>query len=164
MFKKIENFFDSFYNAPVNIPAGIYLYQAPPESALPYKLHLRVEADGSGILIINAHTVLHLNQTAAEFAYHLMQGKDKSASAAAVAARYKIPLEIAQKDQDEFLGKIEMLVRPGRYPGQNSRHGCVAPYCRNFSAHFRMDCALTYRVSEGPRPPRSPPLNALAAS
>ena len=68
------------------IPAGIYMYQAPPEADLPYKLHLRVEADGSGILIINASTVLHLNQSAAEYAYHLVKGKDKKAAAAEVAA------------------------------------------------------------------------------
>jgi organic radical activating enzyme len=150
MFKKIENFFDSFYNAPVSIPAGIYLYQAPPESALPYKLHLRVEADGSGILIINAHTVLHLNQTAAEFTYHLMQGKDKSASAAAVAERYKIPLEIVLKDQDEFLGKIEMLVSSQDVnPDTFLDTERVAPYSQKLSAPYRLDCALTYRVSEG---------------
>ncbi len=150
MFKKIEDFFDSFYNAPVTVPAGIYLYQAPPESDLPYKLHLRVDEDGSGILIINAHTVLHLNQTAAEFAYHLIQGRDKPASAAAVAERYKIPLETAQKDLDEFLGKIDLLVNsqdidPDTYLDAER----VAPYSKKLSAPYRLDCALTYRVSAG---------------
>jgi organic radical activating enzyme len=150
MFKKIENFFDSFYNAPVSIPAGIYLYQAPLESDLPYKLHLRVEPDGSGILIINASTVLHLNQTAAEFAYHLMQGRDKAAAASAVSGRYKIPLETVQKDLDEFLTKIDALVKSEDVdPIVYFQMERVAPYSQKISAPYRLDCALTYRVSEG---------------
>ena len=68
MFAKIESFFDHWF-APVKpVPAGIYQYQAPQNAPLPYKLHLRIDADGSGILIINASTVLHLNRTAAECA------------------------------------------------------------------------------------------------
>ncbi len=150
MFKKIESFFDSFYNAPVSIPAGIYLYQAPPESDLPYKLHLRVEPDGCGILIINASTVLHLNQTAAEFAYHLMQGRDKVAAASAVAERYKIPPETAQKDLDEFLAKIDALVKSEDVdPVAYFEMERVAPYSQKISAPYRLDCALTYRVSDG---------------
>lgn len=150
MFKKIESFFDSFYNAPVSIPAGIYLYQAPPESDLPYKLHLRVEPDGCGILIINASTVLHLNQTAAEFAYHLMQGRDKVAAASAVAERYKISLETAQKDLDEFLAKIDALVKSEDVdPVAYFEMERVAPYSQKISAPYRLDCALTYRVSDG---------------
>ena len=74
MFTKIENFFDDLFNAQEPIPAGIYTYQAPPDADLPYKLHLRVEPDGTGILIINASTVLHLNQTAVEFAYYVIDG------------------------------------------------------------------------------------------
>ena len=150
MFKKIESFFDSFYNAPVSIPAGIYLYQAPPESDLPYKLHLRVEPDGCGILIINASTVLHLNQTAAEFAYHLMQGRDKVAAASTVAERYKIPPETAQKDLDEFLAKIDALVKSEDVdPVAYFEMERVAPYSQKISAPYRLDCALTYRVSDG---------------
>ena len=150
MFKKIESFFDSFYNAPVSIPAGIYLYQAPPESDLPYKLHLRVEPDGCGILIINASTVLHLNQTAAEFAYHLMKGRDKAATVGAVAERYKIPPETAQKDLDEFLAKIDALVKSEDVdPVAYFEMERVAPYSQKISAPYRLDCALTYRVSDG---------------
>ena len=150
MFKKIEDFFDSFYNAPETIPAGIYLYQAPVDADLPYKLHLRVEADGSGILIINASTVLHLNQSAAEYAYYLVQGNDKDASAVKVAERYGIPLETAQTDQQEFIDKINTLVNtedldPVTYLDMDR----VAPYSQKISAPYRLDCALTYRVPEG---------------
>ncbi|MCU0373629.1 MAG: hypothetical protein MUE56_10360, partial [Ignavibacteria bacterium] len=51
----------------------MYHYQTPPEVTPPYRLHLRIESDSTGILIINAQTTLHLNQTAAEFAYYLVK-------------------------------------------------------------------------------------------
>jgi organic radical activating enzyme len=150
MFKKIEDFFDSFYNVPEKVPAGIYLYQAQPDAEVPYKLHLRVEEDGSGILIINASTVLHLNQTAVEYAYCIIQGKDKAATAATVAERYRISPELAQKDLDDFLGKIDTLVKttdldPVTYLDMER----VTPYSQKLSAPYRLDCALTYRVPEG---------------
>ena len=47
---------------------ALHHYQSGPDE-YPYRLHLRLEADGSGILIVNASTILHLNQTAAEYAY-----------------------------------------------------------------------------------------------
>ena len=150
MFKKIEDFFDSFYTKAETIPAGIYLYQAPPDAELPYKLHLRVESDGSGILILNASTVLHLNQTAAEYAYHLIKGLDKAAIADTVAQRYSIPRETAEQDLAEFMDKIDALVNsqdldPVTYLDMER----VAPYSQKLSAPYRLDCALTYRVSDG---------------
>jgi hypothetical protein len=150
MFKKIEDFFDSFYSKTETIPAGIYLYQAPPDAQLPYKLHLRVESDGSGILILNASTVLHLNQIAAEYTYHLIKGMDKSAIADTVARRYSIPRETAEQDLAEFMDKIDALVNsqdldPVTYLDMER----VAPYSQKLSAPYRLDCALTYRVSDG---------------
>ena len=61
------------------LPPGIYHYQAPPDADFPYRMHLRLEADGNGILIVNAATVLHLNQTAAEFAYHMVNENPEEA-------------------------------------------------------------------------------------
>lgn len=150
MFKKIEDFFDSFYTKAETIPSGIYLYQAPPDAELPYKLHLRVESDGSGILILNASTVLHLNQTAAEYTYHLIKGLDKAAIADIVSQRYSIPRETAETDLAEFMDKIDALVNsqdldPVTYLDMER----VAPYSQKLSAPYRLDCALTYRVSDG---------------
>ena len=150
MFKKIEDFFDSLYNAPETIPAGIYMYQAPPDADIPYKMHLRVEADGSGILILNASTVLHLNQSAAEYAYYLMQGISRSDTAKNVADRYHIPLETAQNDLGVFIDKINTLIStedldPVTYLDMER----VTPYSQKLSAPYRLDCALTYKVPEG---------------
>ena len=55
------------------LEAGIYQYQSPMDDDPPLRLHLRVDSEGQGLLIINASTVLHLNQTAAEYAYHFIK-------------------------------------------------------------------------------------------
>ena len=53
MLKKIDNFFDGLFNRIEPIPFGLYSQEGILEKELPYKMHLRVEADGSGILILN---------------------------------------------------------------------------------------------------------------
>jgi hypothetical protein len=71
-----------------SLPSGLYQYQAPPEDVNNIRLHLRVEGDGSGVLIVNASTVLHLNQTATEYAYHLIIGDSSEVVANTIASRY----------------------------------------------------------------------------
>ena len=41
------------------LPEGLHSMQAAPENEKPYRIHLRLRKDGSGILIVNAATVLH---------------------------------------------------------------------------------------------------------
>jgi hypothetical protein len=50
-----------------------------------YRLHLRIEPDGGGVLIVNAATVLR-RQTAAEYAYYLIQNTPREQIARNVAA------------------------------------------------------------------------------
>ncbi|MCK4668424.1 hypothetical protein KAU33_16845, partial [Candidatus Dependentiae bacterium] len=39
-----------------------------------YKLHLRVELDGTGILMVNASRIIHCNETAVYYIYCIFQG------------------------------------------------------------------------------------------
>ncbi len=48
--------------------AGVYHRRVTGEDGNNYRLHLRVEEGGAGILSINAAKILHLNPTAAELA------------------------------------------------------------------------------------------------
>ena len=57
------------------LTAGFYQYQTPPDAEQQFRLHLRVEKDGHGLLLINAARVLHLNQTATELASSILQEK-----------------------------------------------------------------------------------------
>jgi hypothetical protein len=54
-----------------------------------------VEKNGQGVLIVNASTVLHLNETAAEFAYHIIQHTPENEVADVVSRRYNVSKEQA---------------------------------------------------------------------
>ena len=150
MFAKIESFFDGLFNEVKPIPIGVYSYQADQEAALPYKLHLRVEMDGTGILIINASTVLHLNQTAVEYAYYFIDNRKKEDIPPLVAARYDVSIGQAKRDMDEFLSKVDTLIRTEDLdPVTYLEMDRVPPYSQKISAPYRLDCALTYQVSTG---------------
>ncbi len=135
------------------LPAGTHHYQTPPNAAEQYRLHLRLEPDGSGLLIVNAKTVLHLNQSAAEYAYYLIQGIPVEDAGRKMASRYHVTLEQAQKDFLDLKERIETMIStpdldPVTYLGFDRRE----PYATELSAPYRLDCAVTYRQGDGELP------------
>ena len=73
MMNLLNKLSERFFPPIQNLVPGVHQYQAPDDASFPYRLHLRVEQTGNGTLIVNASTVLHLNQTATEYAYHLIK-------------------------------------------------------------------------------------------
>ena len=129
------------------IPLGLYQYQAPPEDVNNIRLHLRVEEDGRGVLIVNASTVLHLNQTATEYAYHLIKGDSNEVAARAIASRYHVSSEKASVDYTDFVERIQTVATtPEIDPIMYLDFEREKPYPDDISAPYRLDCALTYRL------------------
>jgi hypothetical protein len=131
------------------IPPGTYHYQAPQDDPDDYRLHLRLEPDGSGLLIINAATVLHLNQTAAEYAYYLVQELSEEQAVKNMVSRYRIHKDQALKDYREFVERVDTLITtpdldPVTYLGLDR----TEPFPADISAPYRLDCALTYDLRE----------------
>jgi len=130
------------------LPAGVYHYIAPQDDPRNYRLHLRLEQDGRGVLIINAATVLHLNQTAAEYAYHLVKGTPLQETGEKVASRYRTSREQALADFYHFKGQVETLIEtPDLDPVTFLDLDRRTPYTGSISAPYRLDCALTYALS-----------------
>jgi hypothetical protein len=131
------------------LPAGMYTYQTPPEEDQQHRLHLRVEKDGTGLLVLNASTVLHLNQTAVEYAYHFIEHTDTDAVVDAVSKRYKVDREHVREDYQLFMDRINTLIEtPDLDPVTYLDIERQEPYTQEISAPYRLDCALTYEVSE----------------
>ncbi len=131
------------------IPPGMYQYQTPPEAENQYRLHLRLEPSGAGLLIINAHTTLHLNQTAAEFAYYTVKGYSEDDAFKEITNRYNIKPEQAKADYLDLVDKIQALVRTEDLePVTYLNIERLDPYTAEISAPYRLDCALTYRMNE----------------
>lgn len=144
----MKRFFDFSKVQPM--PAGVYHRQSPPQSQPPYRIHLRLQPDGSGIFIVNAATVMHLNPTAAEYAYHFIKGTEAEAVARQVSSRYRVPKQTALKDYGDFTARIETLVSATDLdPVAYLDFERVSPHTARLSAPLRLDCALTYRLPAG---------------
>jgi MoaA/NifB/PqqE/SkfB family radical SAM enzyme len=155
----IERIKDSF--KPLQpLEAGVYHYQSPADSPLKYKLHLRLEADGSGILLVNASTVLHLNQSAAEYAYYFIKNTPPEEAAKLISERFRISRAAAMRDYIQLREQIENLISmPDLDPVTHFGFEKHDPHQTSISAPYRLDCALTYRLP--PDTPREAAPNKL---
>lgn len=134
------------YEKPEPLKPGMYHWMAPDDAPIPYRLHLRVEGEGTSILIVNAATVLHLNPTATAHALQLIEGASEESAAEAIANRYRVSRRRALKDQRELREQIITLatipdVDPVVFLGMDR----TEPYAEHPSAPYRLDLALTYR-------------------
>lgn len=139
------------------IPSGTYHYISPQDDPRNYRLHLRVEADGSGVLIINASTILHLNQTAAEYSYYLVQNLTPDEAATKMAKRYDTSPEQAKKDYQELIDRIQVLINtPDLDPVTFLGFDRKIPFSGHIPAPYRLDCAVTYRLPAQTDPESAP--------
>jgi len=129
------------------IEPGVFQYQAPQEDPRNFRVHLRIEKNGEGVMIVNAATVLHLNQTAAEYAYYLVQSMPEQEAAEVVASRYRVSFEQALQDYSDFKETIDTLVTiPDLDPIAYLGFDRTRPYSGEITAPYRLDCALTYQL------------------
>lgn len=144
------NLWNRFFPDAQPLPAGIHSYQSPADAKTPLRMHLRVEPDGSGLLLINASTVLHLNQTATEYAYHVIHNTPENEIVRQVTDRYRVTAEEAKKDLQSFKERITAFnemqdLDPVTFFGMDRKE----PYSGAISAPYRLDCALTYHLEDG---------------
>jgi len=134
-------------NKPQAFPPGMYSYMAPLDDPLNYRLHLRVESSGKGVLMVNASTILHLNETATEYAYFLVNNLPNYEVIQHFSKRYKTKSSIIENDYQEFKNRIDTLLT-----SQDLDPVISLDFDRNISseeeisAPYRLDCAITYTV------------------
>ncbi|MBI3158511.1 MAG: radical SAM protein [Chloroflexi bacterium] len=140
------------------LPPGVYHYQAPANDPENYRMHLRIEADGSGFLLLNAATVLHLNQTAAEYAYLYVKQADVDEAAAHITQRYHgVRRDDAAEQYAQFKDQIHTLLTSQDLDPM-MLIGCdrESLYAGEPSAPYRLDCALTYATPGSADPTVAP--------
>lgn len=153
--KSIRRFFAPTPIEPVS--PGMYHYISPQNDPRNYRLHLRIEVDGGGILIVNASTVLHLNQTAAEYAYYFVQNRTADEVTQTMNRRYNVDPEQARSDYHHLTERILTLIEiPDLDPVTFLDFERQDPYSGEISAPYRMDCALTYQLPETAPPDAAP--------
>jgi Radical SAM superfamily/Coenzyme PQQ synthesis protein D (PqqD) len=131
------------------LPAATHIQQSGPDEPA-YRLHLRLQKDGSGLLVVNASTILHLNPSAAEYAMHMMKGTAPEEAAKAIAQRYNVNKDTALKDFSDFRDRIQTLIHtPDLDPVTFLGFDRITPHSKELTAPLRLDCALTYRLPAG---------------
>jgi organic radical activating enzyme len=145
----LNRIIDRFFTPVKPLPAGMYHFQAPADAAIPYRLHLRIEQNGEGILVVNAKTVLHLNQTATEHIYHMIQNSQNEDAVNQISRRYRVNKETARLDFQQITDRIkELVATPDLDPVTFLDFERRDPHTTDLSAPLRLDCALTYQTSD----------------
>lgn len=112
------------------------------------RLHLRIDADGSGQLLVNASRVVHLNPTAAFMARLALESTPAPQAVQAIRRRYRVGQQQAQADYAQIQAQIDELARPdGACAIHELDLEVLAPFSARPSAPYRLDLALTYRCN-----------------
>ena len=145
--KSSQHNFLRFLKRPALPKPGIYHYLRENEREKT-RLHLRIDPDGSGLLLINASRVVHLNPSAVIMAYHHLEGNLLQDITRAVQRKFQVSSEDIQRDYQDFTLKFGELIKPnGACPICDLELETTLPFSVNPSAPYRMDLALTYRCN-----------------
>ncbi len=129
----------------VNLKSGLYHYlreNADEKS----RIHLRVDPDGNGTLIVNASSVMHLNPTATFMAWLILEGKSDTEAVKAISKKWKVESRQLMDDFSAFRFQLSELLRTdGACPIHELDLEMNMPFSARPTAPYRMDLAVTYR-------------------
>jgi radical SAM protein with 4Fe4S-binding SPASM domain len=122
-----------------------YDYQEQGERS---RVHLRIDPDGSGLLLVNASRIMHLNPTAAVMAYLILQKTPQESAISSLSKAFNAPLEQILADYTQTANQLHELIKPdGACPIHELDLEVLPPFTARPSAPYRMDLALTYRCN-----------------
>jgi len=126
---------------------GLYHYRRESDSEKT-RIHLRIDPDGRGLLIVNANRVVHLNPSATAMTFYHLEGLTPEVASRALRREFKVSTQDAQNDFMDFINQVEELLRPdGACPVCELDLETTAPFSAKPSAPYRMDLAITYRCN-----------------
>jgi radical SAM protein with 4Fe4S-binding SPASM domain len=112
------------------------------------RVHLRLDPDGHGTLIVNANRIMHLNPTAALMAYLILEKTPEQEAVRIVRRQYRVSSSQARADLQSIQFQLTELTRPdGACPIHDLELETIAPFSARPSAPYRMDLAITYRCN-----------------
>jgi len=127
------------------VPQGCYTYRGKGDFT-GLALQLRVEPDGRGLLVINANTVLYLNETATAHAFFFMHGMTTNEAVKKIRSMYRVNKKTARDDHEKLIYTVSTLAQTEEVcPISFLDVKSVEPFTQEFSAPLRVDLALTFR-------------------
>jgi len=126
--------------------AGLYhfVHQDEEEKS---RIHLRLDLDGTGTMMINANRIYHLNPTAALMAYFTLQNTPLDSAIRSFEKKYQVSKQQAREDFSQFRTDFPQLISPESCPICDLDLETTAPFSSTPTAPYRMDLALTYRCN-----------------
>jgi len=97
-------------------------------------------------MVINANTVLHLNETAAAYTYYFMQGMPENDVLKRIRRMYRVDAAKAKADYEHLVYTISTLAKTEKIcPISFLEVEKEEPFTYQYSAPLRMDLALTFK-------------------
>jgi radical SAM protein with 4Fe4S-binding SPASM domain len=130
-----------------NPQSGLYHYrrEGPEEKS---RIHLRLDPDGHGTLIVNANRILQLNPTAALMAYFILEEASEKEAVRLIRHKYSVIATQVRADLAALRSQLEQLIRPdGACPIHELGLETTMPFSTRPTAPYRLDLALTYRCN-----------------
>lgn len=132
-----------------------FTFHTPVEAPVQYRLHLRVLPDDFGILIVNATSILRLNETGTFFAWAKMQGGNEEDILKRIENRYKESNIILKTDYRNFEAEILNIINnPDQAPVITSTGFDSAFSLESSNTPMRVNLCLTYRTDPQETTPR----------
>ena len=126
---------------------GLYHYRIEGQDEKS-RVHLRLDPDGHGTLIVNANRIMHLNPTAALMAYLVLEKTPEQEAVRIVRKQYRVKSSQARADLQSIQYQLSELTRPdGACPVHDLELETIAPFSARPTAPYRMDLAVTYRCN-----------------
>lgn len=112
------------------------------------RVHLRIDPDETGLLIVNASRIIHLNTTAAFMTYLILNKIKYEDAIKSLTREFKVTPRQAEIDYTQTNSLIEELIKPdGACPIHELEINIAPPFSSKPSAPYRMDLAITYRCN-----------------
>ncbi|MEN4012863.1 MAG: radical SAM protein [Bellilinea sp.] len=145
----MERIFTVFRKSNPSFPPspGLYTYHHIEEGGKA-RLHLRIESDQSGTLLINASRIYHFNPTAAGMAYLTLNHTPVDRAVDHITRAFRVSRAQAVADYTAFTHQMDLLVSPDAgCPVCELEVDTIPPFSRQPTRPYRMDLALTYRCN-----------------
>jgi len=111
------------------------------------RVHLRINPDDTGLLIINANRFFHLNPSAAHMAFYTLNKTPSAKAVSRLSREFSVPVKDVQQDYLDYQTTLADLLDDKVCPFCDLEFETTLPFTAKPTAPYRMDIALTYRCN-----------------
>lgn len=112
------------------------------------RVHLRINPDLTGCLVIDAAQMIHLNPAATMITYHHLNNLPRASIINRVSGVFNADKTEIAFDVDQTILRINELIKPdGACPIHELELDVTMPFSAELTAPYRMDLAITYRCN-----------------